>query len=531
MALRVPVEQLKNRRDLSGNSALLDSSVDAMPRGAGARLLAASAIALLAVAYAASRLWALSALPIFFDEAHYTLSALLIGRHPLRTDPFVEVAYWGVPPLFTWVAAPVARFGADPLLSCRLVSGLLGAVGLVGVWRCGREVGGRRVALPAAAFYVLCPFFLLYHRMAMVDGLLATIGAFALLAAMRLARDPSPRAAATLGGLLAAASLTKIIGPLLLALPLCAVIAAPPDIRRRVARWAVVAATVDLAAVAALLSAPGGASLIAVMGQQQRLSAPFLVQTAAQATIIAQSYWLYATPPVLLLALLGARQTWRTPETRLLVLWAGCSAAPFALMHLNLSSRYLLYGAVPLILLAARGVARLTAPGARRTSRRLAAIVLLVAVGGVCAWEDIPLVADPAHAAMVPGDWRQYIAGWPAGYALVEALADVRRAAHGRQVTLVSSTRNPPGDALAVLLSGDHRVHLAYADFRDLARPGALDRYGPATFVIVCRPTGQPLDARRAGLRLVAVARDKDGAGGVYVYTPGGAGVRGGPTY
>ena len=519
------------------------------------RLLLGGVVALLLAAYVFSRLAAIMTLPIFFDEAHYTLSALLIGRDPLHTDPFVEVAYWGVPPLFTWLAAPLARLSAEPLLAARLTSALIGLAALLGTWRCARALGGLPLALASAALFVLCPFLLLYQRMAMVDGLLTAVGAFALLYALRLTREPSPRAAVLLGLYLALGCLSKITGPLLLSLPLIAIVAAAPEQRRAVIRPALVAILLGLAAGLALVLLPEGASLIAVAGQQQRLSEPFINRTLTQAVIIAQSLWFYVTPPVLLLAVLGLRGVRRTSETRVLALWAVLSLLPFALMHLGLNPRYLLPGAVPLLLLAARGLLTLVGGIAAQTylprlacmmhehrrkgewfSRgrrprtplfaphalsRLAfgiALAVLAVVASVAA--DVPLVADPAHAAMPPQDHRQYVSGWPAGYALTAALADARRLAHGRPLTLISSLQNPPGDALAVLLGNDPRVHLLFRDFTTLQGRGALTRYAPATFVVVCPPQGQRIDARRAGLHLVAHVPNGDGIGSVDLYAP-----------
>lgn len=538
-----------------------------------ARLLVTGAVALLLAAYVFSRLATLMTLPIFFDEAHYTLSALLIGRDPLHTDPFVEVAYWGVPPLFTWLAALPARLAAEPLLAARLSSALIGLAALLGTWRCARALGGQRLALAAAAFFVLSPYLLLYQRMAMVDGLMTAVSAFGLLCAMRLARDPSMRAAGLLGLCLALACLSKITGPLLFSLPVIAVAAAAPERRRAVVRPALVALLLGLAAGLALLLMPDGASLIAVAGQQQRLAEPFISRTLAQAGIIAQSLWLYVTPPVLLLALVGLRGVRRAPETRVLALWAAASLLPFALMHLGLNPRYLLPSAIPLLLLAARGLLLLiggvvvqpfstqlrlfddrlacdcgrmandgpTAVGlaplrqipatgqlrnpAIHQHRNVyvsvgAALAVLAIVASVAA--DVPLLVDPAHAAMPPQDHRQYVSGWPSGYALTTALADARRLAHGQPLTLLSSLQNPPGDALEVLLGNDPRIRLLFRDFTTLDRPGALARYPAATFVVVCSPQGQRLDARRAGVHLVARVPNADGIGGVALYAPDG---------
>ena len=207
----------------------------------------------------------------------------------------------------------------------------------------------------------------------------------------------------------------------------------------------------------------------------------------------------------------------------MLHLWALVSWLPFVVIHL--SPRYLLSGAIPLIVLAARGtvaLGRVTAQEQGRfsgTVRRIGAGVLVLLAILACVREDVPLIAAPAHAALVQGDREQYIAGWPAGYALQRALADLRRVTHGQTVTLISPLQNPPADALAVLVGRDPHIQLLYRDLASLQHATALSRYPERTFVVVCRPTGQQIDVRRAGLRLMVAGPNSNGIGGVYLYT------------
>jgi hypothetical protein len=79
--------------------------------------------------------------------------------------------------------------------------------------------------------------------------------------------------------------------------------------------------------------------------------------------------------------------------------------------------------------------------------------------------------------------------------------------------------QNPPADALAVLVGCDPHIHLLYRDLASLHHATALSRYPERTCVVVCRPTGQQIDVRRAGLRLVAAEPNANGIGGVYMYT------------
>lgn len=477
--------------------------------------------ALLAL-YAVTRLYDLRALPIFFDEADYTLSALVIGRDPLHADLFTEVVYWGVPPLFTWLAAPLTALLTDPLQGARLTAALIGLAGLPGIWLCGRAVGGTIAAWVAAFLYTICPFTVLYTRMAMVDGLLAVISCYALILTMRLLRRPARTTAYLLGLCCVVAVFTKIFGPLLLALPALAVLLASRAERRLVSRQAARAALIGLAGCAALLAAPGASSLFLVAQQQQAAKTTLLQHLTGQSGVIAQSLWLYLTPPALLLALIGLVAAWREAQVRLLALWALAATLPFVYIHL--SPRYLLVGAMPVIVLAARGVATLLARARGRGGQRRATLSLVLAGSlalatlAICGWEDVGLIVAPLQAPLVLTDRDQYITGWPAGYALQEALQAVRRYAGGQSVTLIAAPQNPPADALAVLVANDPHIHVVFRDLATLRQAGALHGYAGRTLVVTCPPHGPGLDTSRAPFRLIYVAHNLDSPGGVYLY-------------
>ncbi len=478
-------------------------------------LVAASLLA----AYVLTRLASLDALPIFFDEAHYTLSAMLIGHDPLHADLFTEVAYWGVPPLFTWLAAPLTQL-MDPLFAARLTSAAIGLAGLYGVWRCAGLLGPRWSAPAAAACYVGCPFLLWYQRMAMVDGLLATVGVFALLATMRLAERPAARPALLLGACLALGCLSKITGPLLFLLPAIAVAVAPPHSRRAVARLAAPALLCGVATLLLMLAGPGGSSLVVVAHQQQGSTLPLAQRLLAQGGVIAQSFALYVTLPLLGLALIGARRAWATPAGRVVTAWALCGWAPFLVIHL--AARYLLPAAVPVMILAGHGLVSLlgrdAAPGgARRAWRnRALALTLCTLAVGMCLWEDTAAIAAPASAPLLAGDREQYVTGWPAGYALQAALDRLSSLAGGRAVTLLAAPQNPPGDSLLVLAARYPRVRLRFYQPGTLTR-AALRFRGMPVYVLTAAQAAL-LPPMALVLRRVAFIGYGDAPGGVSLY-------------
>ncbi len=471
----------------------------------------------------------LGALPIFFDESEYVHSAEIVGA---ASDPSAWLAslHYGVPPLFSWLAAPLTRIVPDTLLAARLTSALIGALTLLATWATGRLLGGRTVGLVAAALFALCPFAVFYNRMGMLDGLVAACGAGALLFALRLSRHGRQADAVALGLFLAAGLLTKIFAFSLLLLPLLAVVAALPEQRRIVRRGALLAAVIAVGAYVGLLLLPQGSNLLALVQQHSHPPGSLAAVVGGQLATWATALWLYITPPVIVLALVGLWVDRRQRATVLIGPWAVLGSLPPVLLpQPYLAPRYVLYIAVPIAVLAARGFMAVSAVLAVYPSRRirpalgwallcpLAALTVGPAVGA-----DTAIASAPARAPLIAFDRWQYVTGWPSGYAFMRTVAYLRGQERGGDVTVVSSILNPPGDALAVLLGHDRHVRLLTIDFAALS--GYARQLAPdaRVYLIACHPYGQALPPRtpadRRALRLVLSAPNGDGNGGDDVY-------------
>ncbi len=493
----------------------------------------------------------LLAWPIFVDESLYIRAAQLMDPHvpaTLFTPESAELG--GDPPLFAWLTAPLLHLLADPLLAARLTSALIGTVGLLWTWATARTLWGPRAALLAGLLYALCPFLLFYHRMALLDGLVATCGAGALYYAVRLARRGRAFDAGALGLCLAAGLLTKILAASLLLLPLLAVVAARPRDRRSVARGAVAAAVLGGAPYACLALWPydntpysfvfhghlqvngGVVGLLSVIG--------------GQGASWAEALWLYLTPPILLLAALGLWALRRERMALLLGAWALLGSLPVvALPNRLFVPRYFLYIAVPIVVLAARGLL-LLADGVRAhlTMTRPRPLLLsgTVAVGLIvlpAIVADATMIATPTRTLLLPADRFQYVTGWPSGYMLAPVVNLLRdRARHG-PITVVSEPSNPPLDMLRIALVNDRSITLAVtgaADPRTLRaflRQASRDGGGKAgqLYLIMhytsdwpppVAPDGAMLLVNTGALRLVLRARSLDGASryDLYAATP-----------
>jgi len=498
---------------------------------------------LLLVLCAALRVVNLGALPLFIDEGTYAQAARIVGARPGPDTLFILSAhnFGSNPPLFSWLAAPFTRFVPDPLLAARLASACIGTLGLVATWAVGRALRGPRAGLLAGLLYALSPFVLFYNRMAMLDGLLATCGAGALFFALRLRRRARARDAVCLGLCVAAGMLTKLFAVNLLLLPLLAAALAERPRRDAARRGAAVA--IALGVLPLFYVYQNGSGLHGHLNPQGLAPALWIVW--GQAVAWGQTLWLYLTPPVILCALVGLWTARREQSGLLVGLWAVLGTITIvATPNTLFAPRYVLYSAVPIVVLGARGLLALAEAlyrplpaslGARTPLWLLGAAVTLVSLPAAAA--DATTVGAPLQASLIPFDRWQYTTGWPSGATLAPDIAYLHKQAARRPITVVSE--DIPLYMLEVALYGDTNITWNEANFdhpdalrailRDAARTaGASNLYvvdhhtsGPSPDRRL-QPAGRPLLADRPLTVLVS----SHGPDGVSIYEVYGVATR-----
>ncbi len=415
--------------------------VAAHPRSLAIPRLETAALLLLLVLCAILRMVNLNALPVFIDEGTYTQAARIVGAQPGPATLFIQSApnFGFNPPLFSWLAAPFTRLVPDPLLAARLASACIGTVGMLATWATGRTLWGPLAGALAGVLYALSPFVLFYNRMAMLDGLLATCGTGALFFALRLARHGRARDVLGLGLCIAAGMSTKLFAVNLLLLPLLAVTVAPPPRRRAVLRGGAIAIALGLLPL--LYVYQNGAGL------HGHLNTRDLARTLGvvwlQVSRWAGSLWLYLTPPVLLCAFVGLWSVRRERPALLVGLWALLGTVTIVVIPNTIfAPRYVLYSAVPIVLLSARGLLTLTTALRARLRGRVALPLLLavaaalVSIPAVTA--DATTVGAPLQATLIPYDHWQYATGWPSGETLTSAIAYLHKQAARHPIRVVS---------------------------------------------------------------------------------------------
>lgn len=136
--------------------------------------------------YAVSRLIHLTVLPIFTDEAIYIRWSQIGGND--AGWRFISLTD-GKQPFFTWLVMASLRIFKDPLFAGRFVSIIAGALSIIGLYICSKEIFHKKyIGLIASILYVISPFAYMYDRLAIYDAWVATFSIWNLYLAVLLIR-------------------------------------------------------------------------------------------------------------------------------------------------------------------------------------------------------------------------------------------------------------------------------------------------------------------------------------------------------
>jgi hypothetical protein len=468
----------------------------------------------------ASRLFRLTVLPPFLDESWYISWAMKLTSGMSLVRPWL--AGKGLPIFVDALVLPLAS-GHD-LAASRAVTVAFSAVTVAAAFALARRLYDSRTAVVAALFYVLCPFTLFHDRLFLADAVVTTFVALALVASIDLARDGRLRDGARAGLALALGVLSKASGVLLLFLPAAAWLAFARPLRRSAPALAA-AYAVALGSIAVpLWIFLRGTDAVRVALADGSLSP--LDRAKHNAPQLAEWLWTWATPPLCLLAVLAIVAAALRRHVPSLFL-AAVALVPLAALVATATTwypRYVHFVALPLLVLAARGVVVLVdlAPG-RLTAGRRAVLLGAASLGALvpAVANDARLWSDPRLARMPSVDRFQYIEGWPSGYGGRESVAAVKaeRARHPDGLTIVVRSHALPATlmALSVAFRRDPGVRIEDLPLEDEARSlPLLERWARErpTVVVASLIDGRPLPGGTWGtlrVETLAETRKPDG--------------------
>lgn len=160
--------------------------------------------------------------------------------------------YDAVPPLFSYLISVALKIVSDPLQAGRIISSASGLFGAIGIYFLAKRLYGKTAACISGIFYVVSPFTFFYHRMAMRESLMLSIGVFVLLFSVYLVLNKNPKRnkffALGLAISLALSLLTKQHAGFFVAFPFLALLLAQKD--KLIAKLAWIAFSYSIAAAA-----------------------------------------------------------------------------------------------------------------------------------------------------------------------------------------------------------------------------------------------------------------------------------------
>jgi hypothetical protein len=216
-----------------------------------------SALLLLCILFLTTRLPGLMAIPLFNDEAVY------LSRAQHFPDQFLSTIHDGKL-IHELLLAVLAHLPLDPLVSGRLLSVACGWLTVIGLWLSGKIVADQRAGILAGLLYICSPLAIVHDLLAIPDAMLTSVASFVLALSLRLNQMSNPHRwhAAGVGALVALASLVKLSGVFLFALPALTMLmrTMPPEQRHR--RWEMVRTALIVTLLAPAAFAPfnyGGA--------------------------------------------------------------------------------------------------------------------------------------------------------------------------------------------------------------------------------------------------------------------------------
>jgi len=399
--------------------------------------------ALLFFFYLIFRLYRLTLIPIFTDEAIYLRWAQIAKND--ASWRFISLTD-GKQPLFVWITMVLMKIIQDPLVAGRLVSIGTGLLTAIGIWLLSFILfKKRRLSFFASFLYITSPFYLMYDRMALMDSMVGTFSVLSLFLGILLVKTLRLDVALILGAVLGGGILTKTSGFFnIYLLPLTLLLFDWKDKKWKLnlLRWAGLA---FLAVVISQLfySILRLSPLFHMISRKDTLFVYPLAEWIKHpwrflvGNLKGLLDWLtsYLTWPVITLIVASLISVWqRMREKALLFAWFLAPFAALALFGKVLYPRFILFMSLPLLVLAAFSLEKL----ANRTRDKRLFFLLCSLVFIFPLYTDFKILSNPKKAPIPKHDKGQYIDDWPAGYGVNEIVAFAKEKARDKKIFIAT---------------------------------------------------------------------------------------------
>jgi hypothetical protein len=411
----------------------------------------------------ASRAHAVMKLPIFVDESLHILRAQMVFQFTDATASFLPgklLLYY-----YLGLFAPQDVGGAWLARQAVVLLSPLGAALSVALAR--RLFGGQGIGFWVLILYLFTPFLIFFERMALADSFVMMWGLALSLAVVRFVQDPTPRRGLWAGAMLGASWLAKLTALPWVIVPLLGWWLLGH--RRPIPRLAWVSLYATVGGLLALPALYVVYQALAPVGEKQEVITTTLYVTEEESQIaqILHNLTAYSTasaamftlPLLLIITVSVVWQSRRRPRPSLYLLGVTTAAVGFVVVTAaRPSTRYLVVGVPPLLILTAASLAEWAIPvngwrGLLKNIRGvlpkplgrgdefehvmgwpllrhkllplLVVLIVLVALSGqglgflITAWDE------PANLHLAERDVWEYMQNATTGYALASAAHDL----------------------------------------------------------------------------------------------------------
>ncbi|GDX61784.1 hypothetical protein LBMAG33_0940 [Candidatus Levyibacteriota bacterium] len=397
----------------------------------------------LVLLYFSFRLYRITYLPIFTDEAIYTRWAqIALNDSNWRFISLTD----GKQPMFVWLAMISMKLFNDPVFSARMVSVFAGFFTMIGLWILTWEVFRNKYASFLSVLVYICyPFAQVYDRMALYDSLVATFYTWALYFSILLIRGIRLDIAYTLGFIIGGGILTKstnFFSIYLLPFTLILFDWQKSNLKKRLFTWIgliIVVFLVSYAIYFILRLSPlfsmvniKNATFVYPFSEWIKNPGIYLI-TNAKSLIT----WLFEyLNPIYIILIISSFFFYRKyqKEKLLLFLYFILPFIALIIFAKTLFPRFIFFMTIPLLSLVSLGLYSII----ERINKLFIKVLLVLLFVGYSAFVSFKIAYDPINAPISIADSSQYINNWTAGWGVVEIIALLREEAKDKKIFIAT---------------------------------------------------------------------------------------------
>lgn len=411
--------------------------------------------------FALTHFWSLTLLPVFADESIYIRWAQLL------MDDWHQYLFFalndGKTPLFIWSLVPFQHLFSDQLYAARFVAVLVGFFQLFVTKEIVKAVGGRQKAQWLSMLMVtILPFWYIYHRFALMDGMLTLFLSLTVLGTLNVVKISSVKTreylkwTAFTGISLGLALWSKLPALFVLpALPFFLFLAKKESKHVLVQQCISLGASTFLGLVifALLKVSPSFSQLFHrssdfIFPVQEVLFQGKWQQTLPSIPNYLAYFWVYLTWPVLLLAVSGIFSKKNRKVSLVFLALVASLSGIFFVFGKVVYSRYFLPVALPFTVLAAINAQALYdkyfTQQPKMSKKMIAAVIITILFGSMISESFqfiLPALTSPTTIPFVSSDKEQYLTTWSAGIGIPETVEYIRQQSKNHSIAVATEGR------------------------------------------------------------------------------------------